>query len=188
MHVTDKTLHVARGALTGVLVLTPIQYRDARGVFMETYNERVMAELGLPTHWCQDNFSISQRDVVRGLHYQISHPQGKLVRVVYGAVLDVVVDLRRGSATFGQHALFELSAENGAMLWIPPGFAHGFLTLSEQAAFAYKVTDYYFAPGERTIFWNDPKLAIPWPIEQARAIVSEKDRAGKSIAAAETFA
>jgi dTDP-4-dehydrorhamnose 3,5-epimerase len=188
MHVIDKTLNVTDGALPGLLVLTPAQYRDARGVFMETYNERVMADLGLPTHWCQDNFSISQRNVVRGLHYQISHPQGKLVRVVYGAVLDVAVDLRRSSPTFGQHAFFELSAENGAMLWIPPGFAHGFLTLTDQAAFAYKVTDYYFAPGERTIFWNDPHIGIPWPIDQASAIVSEKDRAGKSFSAAETFA
>ncbi len=188
MQLGERSLHVAGSRLADVLVLTPAKYTDARGAFMETYNEQVLADLGLPTRWCQDNLSFSKRNVIRGLHYQIAHPQGKLVRVVDGSVLDVVVDLRRSSRTFGQHATFELSAENSAGLWIPPGFAHGFLTLSEQAIFMYKVTDYYHAPSERTIGWNDPQLGIEWPVSETEAILSAKDRAGLAFADAETFA
>jgi len=174
--------------LPGVLMLAPTIYRDLRGAFIETFNLRQMAEAGLPTNWVQDNFSISKKNVLRGIHYQIVQPQGKLVRVTQGAVLDVAVDLRRSSPAFGQHVAVELSGENGAMLWIPPGFGHGFLVLSDVAGFAYKVTDYYAPAGERTIVWNDPELAIPWPITEADAIVSEKDRKGASLRDAEVFA
>ncbi len=174
--------------LPGVLVLTPAIYRDDRGAFMETFNLRQMAEAGLPSNWVQDNFSLSKRNVLRGIHYQIDQPQGKLVRVTHGAVLDVATDLRRSSPRFGQHVAVELSGENGAMLWIPPGFGHAFLVLSDVAGFAYKVTDYYSPAGERTIVWNDPELAIPWPILAADAIVSEKDRRGARLREAEVFA
>jgi dTDP-4-dehydrorhamnose 3,5-epimerase len=175
-------------SLPGVLVLTPAIYRDGRGAFMETFNLRQMAEAGLPANWVQDNFSISKKNVLRGIHYQIAQPQGKLVRVTHGAVLDVAVDLRRGSPAFAQHVAVELSGENGAMLWIPEGFGHAFLVLSDVAGFAYKVTDYYAPAGERTIVWNDPELAIPWPIAAGDAIVSEKDRKGASLRDAEVFA
>ena len=173
--------------LPGVLVLTPAIYRDGRGAFMETFNLRQMAEAGLAANWVQDNFSISKKNVLRGIHYQITQPQGKLVRVTHGAVLDVAVDLRRSSAAFGRHVAVELSGENGAMLWIPEGFGHAFLVLSDTAGFAYKVTDYYAPAGERTIVWNDPDLAIPWPIGAADAIVSEKDRKGARLRDAELF-
>ena len=173
--------------LPGVLLLTPAIYRDDRGAFMETFNLRQMTEAGLPAKWVQDNFSVSRKNVLRGIHYQIAQPQGKLVRVTHGAVLDVAVDLRRSSAAFGRHVAVELSGENGAMLWIPEGFGHAFLVLSDTAGFAYKVTDYYAPAGERTIVWNDPDLAIPWPIDAADAIVSEKDRKGARLRDAELF-
>ena len=173
--------------LPGVLVLTPAIYRDSRGAFAETFNQRTMSEAGLPEFWPQDNFSLSRKNVLRGIHYQIVQPQGKLVRVTHGAVLDVAVDLRRSSATFGRHVAVELSGENGEMLWVPPGFGHAFLVLSEVAGFAYKVTDYYAPDGERTIFWNDPELAIPWPVAAADVLVSDKDRAGALLREAETF-
>lgn len=174
--------------LPGLLALTPAIYRDDRGAFTETFNLRQMAEAGLPANWVQDNFSISKKNVLRGIHYQITQPQGKLVRVTHGAVLDVAVDLRRSSPAFGQNFRVELSGENGVMLWIPPGFGHGFLVLSDVAGFAYKVTDYYFPAGERTIAWNDPELAIAWPIAPGDAIVSEKDRKGAMLRDAEVFA
>ena len=173
--------------LPGVLVLTPAIYRDGRGAFMETFNLRQMAEAGLSANWVQDNFSISKKNVLRGIHYQIAQPQGKLVRVTHGAVLDVTVDLRRTSARFGQHVSIELSGENGKMVWIPQGFGHAFLVLSDVAGFTYKVTDYYSPAGERTIVWNDPELAIPWPIAAADVIVSEKDRKGAQLRDAEVF-
>ena len=173
--------------LPGLLVLTPAIYRDGRGAFCETYNHRVMAEAGLPTSWPQDNFSVSRRNVLRGIHYQVIQPQGKLVRVTHGAVLDVAVDLRRSSPCFGRHVAVELSGENGRMLWIPAGFGHAFLVLSDVAGFAYKVTDYYSPAGERTIVWNDPELAIPWPVAPEDAIVSDKDRKGSALRDAEVF-
>ena len=173
--------------LPGVLLLTPTIYRDERGAFMETFNLKRMAEAGLPANWVQDNFSISKKSVLRGIHYQITQPQGKLVRVTHGAVLDVAVDLRRSSPAFGRHVAVELSGENGAMLWIPEGFGHAFLVLSEVAGFAYKVTDYYAPAAERTIVWNDPDLGIEWPIAAGDAIVSEKDRSGKVLRDAEVF-
>ena len=181
-------MKVTKTSLAGVLVLTPAVYRDSRGEFRETFNQRKMAEAGLPTEWPQDNFSLSKKDVLRGIHYQIVQPQGKLVRVTHGAVLDVAVDLRRSSLSFGRHVAIELSGESGEMLWIPEGFGHAFLALTEDVGFAYKVTDYYCSAGERTILWNDPGLAIPWPIALDEAIVSDKDRNGAALRDAEIFA
>jgi dTDP-4-dehydrorhamnose 3,5-epimerase len=174
-------------SLPGVLVLTPVVYRDERGAFSETFNLRQMTEAGLPANWVQDNVSLSKKNVLRGIHYQIEQPQGKLVRVTHGAVLDVAVDLRRSSPQFGRHVAMELSGENGQMLWIPEGFGHAFLVLSEAAGFAYKVTDYYAPKAERTILWNDPDLAIPWPATEGDPIVSEKDRKGARLQLAEVF-
>jgi dTDP-4-dehydrorhamnose 3,5-epimerase len=175
-------------SLSGVLLLTPPIYGDDRGTFSETFNLRQMTEAGLPAHWVQDNFSISKKHVLRGIHYQIVQPQGKLVRVTHGAVFDVAVDLRRSSPQFGRHMAVELSGENGKMLWIPEGFGHAFLVLSEVAGFAYKVTDYYAPKGDRTILWNDPDLAISWPVAVGDTIVSEKDRKGARLREAEVFA
>lgn len=180
-------MKVIQTELAEVLIIEPTVYRDDRGVFMETYNERSMKELGLPTYWCQDNYSLSHQNVVRGIHYQVTQPQGKLVRVVQGKVLDVAVDLRRSSPTFGEHVGVELSAENARMLWIPPGFGHGFVALTQPTAFSYKVTDYYSPAGERTILWNDPDLAICWGIAVEAAIVSKKDAEGKRLHEAEVF-
>jgi dTDP-4-dehydrorhamnose 3,5-epimerase len=174
-------------SLPGVLLLTPDIFRDDRGAFLETFNLREMAEAGLPTNWVQDNFSISKKNVLRGIHYQKVQPQGKLVRVTHGTVLDVAVDLRRSSPAFGRHVAEELSGENGKMLWIPEGFGHAFLVLSEMAGFAYKVTDYYAPKGDRTVLWNDPDLAIAWPVAEGDAIVSEKDRKGARLRDAEVF-
>lgn len=174
--------------LPGVLILTPRMHRDGRGGFCETWNRRAFAGAGLPEEWVQDNYSASARNVVRGIHYQIVQPQAKLVRVTQGAVFDVAVDLRRSSPAFGRHVAVELSAENGRMLFIPVGFGHAFAALTEGAGFTYKVTDYYCQQGERTILWNDPDLAIPWPLSAQEAIVSEKDRQGNSLADAEVFA
>jgi dTDP-4-dehydrorhamnose 3,5-epimerase len=173
--------------LPGVLVLSPAVYRDNRGAFMETWNMRAMAEAGLPSTWLQDNFSLSKKNVLRGIHYQVTEPQGKLVRVTHGAVLDVAVDLRRSSPTFGKHVAVELDGDGGRMLWIPVGFGHGFLVLSEVAGFAYKVTDYYSPAGERTILWNDPDLAIPWRVAADQAIVSDRDLKGAAFRDAQVF-
>lgn len=174
-------------SLPGVMLITPAIYRDDRGAFCETYNQRWMEEAGLPVAWPQDNFSLSKKNVLRGIHYQVIQTQGKLVRVTHGAVLDVAVDLRRSSPTFAQHLAVELSGENGRMLWIPPGFGHAFLALTDGVGFSYKVTDFYSAAGERTIAWNDPELAIPWPIAAEDAIISDKDRSGALLRDAETF-
>lgn len=180
-------MKIEETTLQGVLLLTPRIYRDDRGAFWETWNQRAMADAGLPSSWAQDNFSLSRKNVVRGIHYQLGQPQGKLVRVTHGAVLDVVVDFRRSSSTFGEHAAVELSGENGAMLWIPEGFGHSFLVLSDIAGFAYKVTDYYSPSGERTVVWNDPDLGIAWPVAPEDAVVSDKDRNGAFLRDAELF-
>ncbi|MEQ1593122.1 MAG: dTDP-4-dehydrorhamnose 3,5-epimerase [Thiobacillaceae bacterium] len=170
-----------------ILLLEPKVFGDARGFFFESYNRKTFSALGIDTDFVQDNHSRSTRGVLRGLHYQIQQPQGKLVRVVAGEVFDVAVDLRRGSRHFGQAVGMHLSAENKRMVWIPPGFAHGFLVLSEMAEFLYKTTDYY-APGhERSLLWNDPALDIAWPITDAPTL-SEKDRKGQPLSMAETFA
>jgi len=181
-------MNIEETSLPGVLIITPKIYSDSRGAFWETWNHKTFEGSGLPCTWVQDNFSVSKKNVLRGIHYQITQPQGKLVRVAYGAVLDVAIDLRRHSPCFGDHVAVELSEQNGRMLWIPEGFGHGFLVLSEQAGFAYKVTDYYNPKSERTIVWNDPDLKIQWPIKAEEAIVSEKDAQGATFATAEVFA
>jgi dTDP-4-dehydrorhamnose 3,5-epimerase len=181
-------MKIEKTGLEGVLLLTPHIHRDNRGAFLEVWNLRAMTEAGLPATWVQDNFSLSKKNVLRGIHYQITQPQGKLVRVTHGAVLDVVVDLRRTSSTFGRHIAVELDGDSARMLWIPVGFGHGFLALTDVAGFSYKVTDYYSPQGERTILWNDRDLAIPWPVSEGEAIVSGKDQAGVLFREAEVFA
>jgi dTDP-4-dehydrorhamnose 3,5-epimerase len=173
--------------LPGVIVLTAPIFRDSRGAFCETFNLRKIEEAGLHSVWVQDNFSVSSKGVLRGIHYQVIQPQGKLVRVTHGAVLDVAVDLRRSSPAFGKHVAIELTAESGDMLWIPAGFGHAFLALTDQVGFAYKVTDYYSPAGERTIVWNDPDIGIVWPVDAETVIVSEKDRAGALLKDAEVY-
>lgn len=181
-------MNVTETSLPGVLVLEPRIFRDDRGYFFETFNLARMVEIGLPAEWKQDNFSLSKRNVVRGIHYQITQPQGKLVRVVVGAVRDVIVDLRKSSPTFGRHTIVELSGESSRMVWIPQGFGHGFAALTENVALSYKVTDYYSPKAERTVLWNDPALSIDWGVTEAEAIVSAKDAAGLALADAEVFA
>jgi dTDP-4-dehydrorhamnose 3,5-epimerase len=180
-------MRITETSLPGVLLIAPEIHRDRRGTFFETYNRRTMAEAGLPVEWPQDNFSLSYRNVLRGIHYQLTHPQEKLVRVTEGAMLDVVVDLRRGSPSFGLHVAVELTSEKGEMLWIPRGFGHAFLALTAVVGFSYKVSDYYFPAGERTIVWDDPDLGIPWPIDSQSAILSDKDRRGVALKDAELF-
>ena len=175
-------------AIPELKLVEPCVFSDDRGAFMETYNERTMAELGLPTSWVQDNYSISKRNVIRGVHYQLMHPQGKLVRVVVGCVRDVAVDLRKSSPNFGKYVAVELSDSNNYMFWIPPGFGHGFAALSDQVGIAYKTTDFYDPQGERTIRFDDPDIAIDWLISARDAIVSTKDREGRFLKDAEVFA
>lgn len=180
-------MKITETSLPGVLLVNTPVYKDNRGAFFETFNLRKMAEAGLPANWAQDNFSQSKKNVLRGIHYQVIQPQGKLVWAAYGAVLDVAVDLRKSSPHFGRHVAVELNAGSGDMLWIPPGFGHAFLVLSEAAGFAYKVTDYYSAAGERTVAWNDTDLEIQWPVNPEDVIVSSKDAAGKILRDAELF-
>ena len=172
--------------LPGVLVLEPRVFGDARGFFLESYNERVFADLGIRERSVQDNHSYSTKNVIRGLHYQVGQAQGKVVRVIVGEILDVAVDLRRSSATFGRWESFTLSGDNQRMLWIPQGFAHGFRVLSDTAHVLYKANDFYAPERERTILWNDPELGIDWQL-QGEAIVSEKDRRGVMFRDAEKF-
>lgn len=169
------------------LILEPKVFGDARGFFLESYNKRVLRQAaGIDAEFVQDNHSRSQRGVLRGLHYQLRQPQGKLVRVACGAVFDVAVDIRRSSPTFGRVACVELSADNRRMFWLPPGLAHGFLVLSDSADFLYKTTDYYCPEHERCIAWNDAELAIPWPLDGAPTL-SAKDAQGTPFAVAELF-
>ncbi len=171
-----------------LFIIEPTVYGDDRGFFFESFNQKRFAELtGVTAEFVQDNHSKSARGVLRGLHYQIQHPQGKLVRATQGRVFDVAVDIRKSSPTFGQHVGVELSADNKRMLWIPPGFAHGFVVLSETAEFLYKTTDYWYPAHERSILWNDPALAIDWPLDGA-PLLSGKDQQGKLLADAECFA
>jgi len=178
-------------AIEGVFVLEPKVFGDARGFFMESYNRRAFREAtGLDIDFVQDNHSRSRKGVLRGLHYQIQQPQGKLVRVTSGAVFDVAVDIRRGSPTFGRWVGVELSADNHRQLWVPPGMAHGFVVLSESADFLYKTTDYYAPQFERSIAWNDPTIGIDWPLAAygiTEPLLSDKDRAGLPLAQAEVF-
>jgi len=171
-------MNVTPTAIPDVLLLTPKVFGDSRGFFFESFNERAFeAAIGGPAHFVQDNHSRSGRGVLRGLHYQVEQPQGKLVRVVAGAVFDVAVDIRPGSQTFGRWVAAELTADNHHQLWIPPGLAHGFLVLSDSAEFLYKTTAYYAPAHERCILWNDPVLDIRWPLE-GQPILSAKDAAG----------
>ncbi len=181
-------MKVIATAIPDVLIIEPKVFGDERGFFFESFNHRQFAELvGRDVNFVQDNHSRSAQNVLRGLHYQIQQPQGKLVRVVQGAVFDVVLDIRKSSATFGQHVALELSAENKQMLWIPEGFAHGFMVISEIAEFLYKTTDYYAPEYERSVAWNDPALAIQWPI-QGEPTLSAKDRQALLLSVAECFA
>lgn len=181
-------MRISPSAIPDVLVLEPQVHVDERGSFFESFNERRFHEAtGLRPRFVQDNHSTSLRNVVRGLHYQIGCPQGKLVRVVAGAVFDVVVDLRRASPSFGRWEGIELSAENRRQLWIPPGFAHGFVVTSDSAQCIYKSTEYWSPGQERTLLWNDPALGIAWPLAGA-PILSAKDRAGLPLAQAQVFA
>jgi dTDP-4-dehydrorhamnose 3,5-epimerase len=171
-----------------VVLIEPKVFGDERGFFFESFNQRQFnAAIGYDVEFVQDNHSRSVKNVLRGLHYQIQHPQGKLVRAVQGTVYDVAVDLRRSSATFGQHVGVELSADNKRMLWVPPGFAHGFVVLSETAEFLYKTTDYWYPEFERSLAWNDPTVNIAWPLDGVPAL-SGKDQLGKLLADAEQFA
>ncbi len=182
-------MHVIPTALVGVLVLEPRVFGDDRGFFMESYNRRSFAQAtGLDIDFVQDNHSRSRKGVLRGLHYQLRQPQGKLVRVTHGAVFDVAVDIRRGSPTFGRWVGVELSADNHRQLWVPPGLAHGFVVLSDSADFLYKTTDYYAPEHERSIAWDDPAIGIDWPLAAhgiTAPLLSAKDRAGQPLSRAE---
>ena len=173
-------------SLPGVVVIEPIVHADERGFFFESYNRRAFAQAGIDVEFVQDNHSRSVRGVLRGLHYQVEHAQGKLVRVIEGEVFDVAVDLRRSAPTFGRHVAMRLSAADRRMLYIPPGFAHGFLVLSEAAEFLYKTTDYWYPAHERTLRYDDPALGIEWPVDGTPTL-APKDAAGALLADAETY-
>lgn len=175
-------------AIHDVLIIEPAVFGDERGFFMETWNAARFAEAGIEQTFVQDNHSRSARGVLRGLHYQVNRPQGKLVRVAAGCVFDAVVDLRRASPSFGKWVGVELSAENKRMLWVPPGLGHGFLTLADGTDFLYKCTDYYSPQDERSIRWDDPEIGIEWPVEGLTPLLSAKDQAGTSFADAELYA
>lgn len=179
-------MKVIETSLPGVLILEPEIFGDDRGFFFESYNRKAFEKAGITAEFVQDNHSRSVRNVLRGLHYQIKQPQGKLVRVTQGEVFDVVVDIRKSSPNFGQWVSFNLSAENKRMAWIAPGFAHAYLVLSEVADFTYKTTDYWAPEHERCIIWNDPTLAIDWPL-QGEPILSAKDQKGSSLKSAELY-
>ncbi len=180
-------MKIIQTEIPDVLIIEPQVFGDSRGFFYESYNEKVLLEkAGISEYFVQDNHSCSAKNVLRGLHYQIQQPQGKLVRAVVGSVFDVAVDLRKSSNTFGRWVGVHLSAENKQQFWIPPGFAHGFVVLSEYAEFLYKTTSYYAPEHERCILWNDPDLAIPWSLE-GEPILSVKDKAGKLLRDAEVY-
>ena len=180
-------MNVVKCDLQDVLILEPKVFGDERGLFYESYNERDFAtETDIKTRFVQDNHSRSAKNVLRGLHYQIKQPQGKLIRVTAGEVFDVAVDIRRSSPTFGKWTTARLSGENRRMLWVPPGFAHGFLVISDSAEVLYKTTEYWAAQYERCIVWNDPDLNVPWPLD-GEPTLSQKDRAGLPLKEAELF-
>ena len=182
----DARVNVTPTALPDVLVIEPKVFGDSRGFFLESWNQRAFAAAGIRAGFVQDNHSRSARNVLRGLHYQLQQAQGKLVRVIAGEIYDVAVDIRRGSPTFGHWVGVALSAENRRMVWVPPGFAHGFLVVSEAAEVLYKATDYYAPEHERSIAWNDPELAIAWPLA-GEPVLSAKDAAGKRLRDAEVY-
>jgi dTDP-4-dehydrorhamnose 3,5-epimerase len=179
-------MKVLQTPLAGALVLEPKVFADDRGFFLESYNEKAFEKIGIRDKFVQDNHSYSKRGVLRGLHYQVQKPQGKLVRVVTGEVLDVFVDLRRSSPTFGRWHGVTLSGDNRRLAWIPAGYAHGFYVLSESAHVLYKSTEFYFPELERTVLWNDPDLKIEWESPK-EPVLSEKDKKGKLLKDAEVF-
>lgn len=179
-------MNVTATSIPDVLMIEPRVFGDARGFFFESWNARAFAAAGIDAAFVQDNHSRSHRGVLRGLHYQIEHAQGKLVRVVAGEVFDVAVDMRRSSPTFGRHVAIALSADNRRMLFIPPGFAHGFLVVSDSAEFLYKTTDYWYPEHERTLLWNDAALGIAWPAGITPTLAA-KDAAGSPLAAADCY-
>ena len=181
-------MNIVETALPGVLLIEPRVFGDDRGFFMESWNAEVFAAAGLDLAFVQDNHSKSARGVLRGLHYQNPEPQGKLVRVVAGAVFDVAVDMRRSSPTFGRWVGYELNADNKRMLWVPPGFAHGFLSLADGTEFLYKCTAFYRPQHEQSLVWNDPDVGIDWPLDGITPQLATKDAAGNRLADAETFA
>lgn len=180
-------MKIIQTGITEVTLIEPVTFGDSRGFFMETWQQKLFDERVTPATFVQDNHSKSAHGILRGLHYQIKQPQGKLVRVVQGSVFDVAVDMRKSSPTFGQWVGYELSAENHRMLWVPPGFAHGFYVMSETAEFVYKCTDYYAPEYERSLLWNDPTIAIDWPTNGQTPLLSEKDAKGDLFGDADTF-
>jgi dTDP-4-dehydrorhamnose 3,5-epimerase len=181
-------MNIIETSLPGVLIIQPRVFGDARGFFLESWNRQSFANAGLTMDFVQDNHSRSARGVLRGLHYQLENPQGKLVRITQGAVFDVAVDIRRSSPHFGQWVGVDLSEDNHRMLWIPPGFAHGFLVRSETADFLYKCTSLYHATSDRSLRWNDPTIGIQWPDVDGSPFLSNKDEAAPLLADAEVFA
>ena len=181
-------MQIQKTDIPDVLIIEPRVFGDDRGFFFESFNERSFTELtGASARFVQDNHSRSARNVLRGLHYQIRQPQGKLVRVTAGEVFDVAVDMRRSSPTFGRWVGITLSAENKRQLWIPAGFAHGFMVTSESAEFLYKTTDYWASEHERSVRWDDPAIGIAWPLQGAAPLLSAKDQVGVPLAEAETY-
>ena len=181
-------MHVIETDLPGVLILEPKVFGDARGFFQETWNAKVFADIGIDAQFVQDNHSRSAKGILRGLHYQVQEPQGKLVRVTSGRVFDVAVDIRRSSPHFGRWTGVELSGENKRMFWVPPGFAHGFVALEDETDFLYKCTALYAPQWDRSIAWNDPDIAIDWPLEGLAPLLSAKDVAAVALKDAEVFA
>lgn len=181
-------MHVIETDLPGALILEPKVFGDARGFFQETWNAKVFADIGIDAQFVQDNHSRSAKGILRGLHYQIQEPQGKLVRVTSGRVFDVAVDIRRSSPHFGRWTGVELSGENKRMFWVPPGFAHGFIALEDETDFLYKCTALYAPQWDRSIAWNDPEIGIDWPLEGLAPLLSAKDVAAVALKDAEVFA
>jgi len=181
-------MKIVECAIPGPLIIEPLVFGDERGFFLETWSERSFGANGIGAAFVQDNHSRSQAGVLRGLHYQNPHGQGKLVRVSRGAVFDVAVDMRRSSPTFGKWAGVTLSADNKRVFWVPEGFAHGFLVLEDDTDFLYKCTDFYAPENEHTLAWDDPEVGIEWPLDGLEPQLSAKDREGRSLAEAETFA
>ncbi|MBY0528117.1 MAG: dTDP-4-dehydrorhamnose 3,5-epimerase [Gemmataceae bacterium] len=180
-------MQIVPTSIPEVVIVEPRVFADGRGFFLETYQQSRFAEVGIAGPFVQDNHSGSQQNVLRGLHYQVRQPQGKLVRAIAGTVFDVAVDLRRPSPTFGRWVGALLSAENKRQMWVPPGFAHGFYVVSAWAEVIYKVTDYWAPEWERTLLWNDPQLAIDWPLTAATPVLAPKDAQGKRLAEAEVY-
>ncbi len=184
-------MNIIKTKIADVFIIEPQVFGDSRGFFMESWNQQKFDQAaGVEVRFVQDNHSRSAHGVLRGLHYQLQQTQGKLVRVTHGRVFDVAVDMRRSSPTFGQHVAVELSGENNRQFWVPAGFAHGFLVLSESADFLYKTTDYYHPQSERSLLWNDPVLTIEWPLAELRVTpqLTQKDQQGVLLAQADTFA